>query len=63
MPDDRLLIETDCPYMAPEPYRGKRCDSGMLPRVAERLAEIRGGTAEKIAAMTCRNAKRLFGIE
>ena len=59
---DRLLIETDCPYMAPEPYRGKRCDSSMLPRVAERLAEIRGVTPEEIIASTCRNAKRLFGI-
>lgn len=62
VPDDRLLIETDCPYMAPEPYRGKRCDSSMLPRVAERLAEIRGVTPEEIIASTCRNAKRLFGI-
>ena len=44
VPDDRLLIETDCPYMAPEPYRGKRCDSSMLPRVAERLAEALGDT-------------------
>ena len=62
VPADRLLIETDCPYMAPEPYRGKRCDSSMLPRVAERLAEIRGVTPEEIIASTCRNAKRLFGI-
>ena len=44
VPADRLLIETDCPYMAPEPYRGKRCDSSMLPRVAERLAEALGDT-------------------
>lgn len=62
VPDDLLLIETDCPYMAPEPYRGKRCDSSMLPRVAERLAEIRGGRAEEIVQMTCRNARRLFGV-
>lgn len=62
VPDDLLLIETDCPYMAPEPYRGKRCDSSMLPRVAERLAEIRGGSAEEIVQMTCRNARRLFGV-
>ena len=61
-PADRLLIETDCPYMAPEPYRGKRCDSSMLPRVAERLAEIRGVTPEEIIASTCRNARRLLGI-
>ena len=63
VPDDRLLLETDCPYMAPEPYRGKRCDSGMLPRVAERLAEIRGRTPDEIAAVTCQNARRLFGID
>lgn len=62
VPDDLLLIETDCPYMAPEPYRGKRCDSSMLTRVAERLAEIRGGSAEEIVQMTCRNARRLFGV-
>ena len=48
--------------MAPEPYRGKRCDSSMLPRVAERLAEIRGESAEEIVESTCQNAKRLFGI-
>ena len=62
VPADRLLMETDCPYMAPEPYRGKRCDSSMLPRVAERLAEIRGESAEEIVESTCQNAKRLFGI-
>ena len=62
IPLDRLMLETDCPYMAPEPYRGKRCDSSMLPRVAERLAEIRGGSAEEIVQMTCRNARRLFGV-
>ena len=63
IPEDRLLIETDCPYMAPEPYRGRRCDSGMLPRVVQRLAELRGTTAQEIAAATNRNARRLFGIE
>ena len=62
VPDDLLLIETDCPYMAPEPYRGRRCDSSMLPRVAERLAEIRGTTPEEILRLTRQNAMRLFGI-
>ena len=62
VPDDLLLIETDCPYMAPEPYRGHRCDSSMLPRVAERLAEIRGTTPEEILRLTRQNAMRLFGI-
>lgn len=63
VPDDRLLIETDCPYMAPEPHRGKRCDSSLLPYVAEKLAEVRGQTPQEIVALTCRNAKTLFGIE
>lgn len=62
VPDELLLIETDCPYMAPEPYRGHRCDSSMLPRVAERLAEIRGTTPEEILRLTRQNAMRLFGI-
>lgn len=63
IPEERLLIETDCPYMAPEPYRGRRCDSGMLPRVVQRLAELRGTTPQEIAAATNRNARRLFGME
>ena len=62
VPDDLLLIETDCPYMAPEPYRGHRCDSSMLPRVAERLAELRGTTPEEILRLTRQNAMHLFGI-
>ena len=61
-PLDRLLIETDCPYMAPEPYRGKRCDSTMLPRMAEAIAAIKGITAQEVADATCRNACRLFEI-
>lgn len=52
VPLDRLLIETDCPYMAPEPYRGKRCDSTMLPRMAEKLAEIKGVSPQRLADQT-----------
>lgn len=63
VPEDRLLIETDCPYMAPEPHRGKRCDSSLLPFVAEKLAEVRGVSAEEIIRLSCRNAKTLFGVE
>lgn len=63
VPEELLLIETDCPYMAPVPYRGHRCDSGMLPAVAQCLADIRGVTAAEIIDLTCRNAKTLFGIE
>lgn len=60
--DDRLLIETDCPYMAPVPLRGKRCDSSMLSFVAEKLAEIRGTTPEEIVRLTAENAKALYGV-
>ncbi len=61
MPLDRLLLETDCPYMAPEPHRGERCDSSMIPLIAERAAEIRGMAPEEIAKTTLENARRVFG--
>ena len=59
---DRLLIETDCPYMAPEPYRGKRCDSTMLPRMAEKLAEIKGVSPQRLADQTFENACAVYRI-
>ena len=62
-PLDKLLLETDCPYMAPEPYRGRRCDSTMLPRMAEKIAELRGLSPEQIAKITRENALRLFRME
>jgi len=62
MPIDRMLLETDSPYMAPVPLRGQRCDSTMLPHIAQRIAEIRGVTAEEIAAVTMENGKRFFNI-
>lgn len=62
VPEDRLLIETDCPYMTPEPYRGKRNDSGYVRLVAEKIAELRGVTFEEIAQITAQNARRLFKI-
>ena len=62
-PLHRLLLETDCPYMAPEPYRGKRCDSTMLPKMAEKIAELRGLPVEDIAKITRENAMALFGVE
>ena len=61
-PLDRILIETDSPYLAPVPRRGTRNDSRNLVYVAEKLAEIRGMTAEEIIALTMENGKRLFGI-
>ena len=62
IPLDRIVIETDCPFMAPEPFRGKRNDPGYLYRMAERLAEIRGITPEEAAIATTENAKRLYRI-
>ncbi len=62
IPLDRIVIETDCPFMAPEPYRGKRNDPGYLPKMAEKLAEIRGISVEEAIAVTTENAKRLYRI-
>ena len=62
IPLERLVLETDCPYMSPEPFRGRRNDPGKLYRMAERLAEIRGLTVEEIHAITLENGKRLYRI-
>ncbi len=62
IPDELLLVETDCPYLAPEPYRGKLCHSGMIKLTAEKIAEIRGSTTEDILRLTAKNAKKLFNI-
>jgi TatD DNase family protein len=62
IPLDRIVIETDCPYMSPEPFRGKRNDPGKIYRMAEKLAEIRGLSVEEIHAITLENGKRLYRI-
>ena len=62
IPLDRIVLETDCPYMSPEPFRGKRNDPGKLYRMAERLAEIRGISVEEVRAATMENGKRLYRI-
>lgn len=62
MPLCRLLLETDCPYMAPEPNRGHRCDSIQMARTAEKLAELRGMSFGEISRITWENGSRLFGI-
>ena len=63
IPLDRIVLETDCPYMAPEPFRGKRNHPGYLYRMAERLAQLRGLSVEEIHHITTENGKRLYRIE
>ena len=62
IPLERLVLETDCPYMSPEPFRGKRNDPSKLYRMAEKLAEIRGMTVEEIHRITTENGKKLYRI-
>lgn len=62
VPMDRLLMETDCPYMAPVPFRGKRCDSSMIAYTAEKAAQIKGLPVQELIDITCRNGMELFGI-
>lgn len=60
IPLDRIVLETDCPYMSPEPFRGKRNDPGRLYRMAEALAQIRGLPVEQTHKITMENGKRLY---
>lgn len=60
LPLDRLLLETDCPYLAPEPFRGKLCNSAMIEYTAKRLAEIRNISYEEVLEATFENAVNLF---
>ena len=62
IPLDRLLLETDAPYMAPVPFRGKRCDSSMILYAAEKIAALRGLTAQELLNITADNAKTFYNI-
>ncbi|REK30597.1 MAG: TatD family deoxyribonuclease [Planctomycetota bacterium] len=62
IPDDRILVETDCPYLAPHPLRGKRNEPANVVHTAQVLAEVRGVEFEEFAATTTANARRLFGF-
>ena len=62
VPIDRILIETDCPYLAPHPYRGRLNHSGLMRYTAEKLAEIRGISFDEVAEITLSNTKDLFSI-
>ena len=62
IPLERIVLETDCPYMAPVPFRGKRNDPGYLCYMAEKLAQIRGLSVKEIGHITAENGKRLYRI-
>lgn len=62
IPLDRILLETDCPYLTPVPFRGKRNESSYIPHIAARLSEILGKDIEEIAETTTANAEKLFRI-
>lgn len=62
IPLEKILLETDCPYLAPVPYRGKRNSSLYIPHIAREIANLRGITYEEVVAQTEQNAKALFGI-
>ena len=62
IPLERIVLETDCPYMSPEPFRGRRNDPGKLYRMAEALAQLRNLTVEEIHRITMENGKRLYRI-
>ena len=63
IPLDRLLLETDAPYMAPVPFRGKRCDSSMILFAAEKIAALRGITTQELLSITADNARRFYRID
>lgn len=62
LPLERIVLETDCPYMSPEPYRGKRNDPSRLPFMAQKLAQLRGLSTEEVAAITTENGRRLYRL-
>ncbi len=62
IPIDRLLLETDAPYMAPVPFRGKRCDSSMIIFAAEKIASLRNMGVQELLDITAENAKRFYNI-
>jgi len=62
IPNDKFMIETDCPYMTPEPFRGQRNEPVLVKKVAERIAEIKNLSFERIAELSSSNARKLFNI-
>lgn len=62
IPMDKIMLETDCPYMAPEPLRGKRSDSSMIIYIAKKIAETKNISTQEVLDITCENSKKLFNI-
>lgn len=62
LPMEHIMLETDAPYMAPEPHRGKRCDSSYLPLMAARIGAIKGLRTEEVLGITLENGKQFFGV-
>ena len=63
IPLERILVETDCPYMAPEPFRGMRNDSGYLPYIVKQIAELKGYTEYRVMETTRKNGYEFYGIK
>ena len=63
IPLERLVLETDCPYLCPEPYRGRRNDSSYIPYIAERIGEVLNMSAQEVLDITSQNAKRLYELK
>ena len=63
LPLESILLETDCPYMAPEPVRGTRCDSSLIAYVGANIAQRKGVTPEEVFDQTAQNARRVFGLD
>ncbi len=62
IPLERLVLETDCPYLAPEPKRGRRNDSSLIVHIAERIAEELGMNTQELLDITAENAKKLYNL-
>lgn len=62
IPLTAIVLETDCPYLAPVPFRGKRNQSGYIRYVAEEIAEIKGVSFEEVVARTRENAREIYGV-
>lgn len=60
VPADQFMLETDCPFLAPVPYRGKRCEPAYVQEIAAKVAEVRGSSLEALSEATCATAQRFF---